>query len=226
MFEEKDLEEVFALLARIGNAVAATAGPHTEVVVHDLRDPEHTVVAISGNLTRRHIGSPAPDPEFLPGNLNQFKEDLLIYRTANSLGEPLVSSTVWVRDNHDNIVGALCINVDFNGLRQARELLERMLIPELSLNGDVPLQTFASSPEDFVSVALRQALLDVGKEKYQLDKHDKLLVIDRLRDAGVFELRRASELVAEELGVSRASVYAYLKRVRESKSETVESTGS
>lgn len=213
-FANSDLDEVFSLLARVGDAVVTTVGPHSEVVVHDLRDPEHTVVAISGNLTRRSVGSPVPDPELLPENLNRFDSDLHLYRTETPFGKTLLSSTVWVRDRIGHIVGALCINMDFADIRAARDLLERTLTPDTT-GSEKSLSTFATSGEDFVTVALNQALTDLQKEKHQLEKDDKVLVIARLRDAGVFSLRRSSELVAAELGISRASVYSYLKDLRE-----------
>jgi predicted transcriptional regulator YheO len=107
MCEHHQLQHVFDLLARVGEAVAATVGPRCEVVVHDLRTPEHPVVAISGNLTRRAVGAPVPDPERLPRNVDRFREDLLLYSTVTPGGRELVSSTVWIRDENDHIVGAL-----------------------------------------------------------------------------------------------------------------------
>src|SRR5689334_11332902 len=115
------------LLARIARAIVATVGSQCEVVVHDLRNPEQTVVAISGNLTGRKVGAPVPDPSMLPGNLHTFKEDVLREQTRTPPGRELVSSSVWVRDSEGNIVGAICINMDFSDLRRARDLLSRVL---------------------------------------------------------------------------------------------------
>jgi predicted transcriptional regulator YheO len=212
-FAHTDLDEVFSLLARVGDAVVATVGPHSEVVVHDLRDPEHTVVAISGNLTRRSVGSPVPNPDLLPENVNRFDSDLHLYRTETPFGRSLLSSTVWVRDRSGHIVGALCINMDFADIRAARDLLERALTPDIAQNGN-SLSTFATSGEDFVTVALAKSLLTSRKRNISW-REDKILAMARLRDAGVFSLRRSSELVAAELGISRASVYSYLKDLRE-----------
>jgi predicted transcriptional regulator YheO len=214
MFKLEDLDTVFELLARVGDAVVATVGPNCEVVVHDLRTPDHAVVAISGNLTRRAVGSPIPDPELLPENVNRFETDLLLYSTETSFGKKLLSSTVWVRDMTGSIVGALCINMDFSDIQAARDLLDRALQPQSTSNGST-ISTFATSPEEFVTVALNQILGDMRMEKHQLEKEDKLALISRLQDAGIFGLRRASELVASELGISRASVYGYLKDLRE-----------
>lgn len=214
MFEQQQLQHVFELLARIGEAVTATVGPSCEIVVHDLRTPEHTVVAISGNLTRRAVGAPVPDPELLPANVDRFREDLLLYRTYTPGGRELVSSTVWVRDESNHIVGALCINMDFANLRLARDLLDRAIAEVPAPKSDGGLTTFATSPEEFVAIALKQVVSEIGRPLHQLDRDDKIRVASELDKAGVFALRRAADIVAGELGVSRASVYSYLKDAR------------
>jgi predicted transcriptional regulator YheO len=215
MFDPKHLPDVFDLLVRIAEAVVATVGPTSEVVVHDLRNPEHTVIGISGNLTRRAVGAPVPDPELLPGYVDAFQEDLIRYRTLTGSGRELLSSTVWVRDIDGHIVGALCINMDFANIRLARDLLDRAIenLPA-STPDRASLATFATSVEDFVAIALRGAMREIGKEPMQLDRRDKVRLIRELNAAGVFEIRRAAEIVARELGISRATVYTYLKDAR------------
>lgn len=107
MFEEHQLSQVYILLARIARAIVATVGSQCEVVVHDLRTPESSVVAISGNLTGRTVGAPTPDPEMLPDNLTTFQDDIIREHTRTPAGRQLVSSTVWVRNTTGQIVGAI-----------------------------------------------------------------------------------------------------------------------
>lgn len=214
MFEEHQLPQVFALLARIGKAVVATVGSHCEVVIHDLRTPEHSVVAISGNLTGRDIGAPVPDPELLPENVNRFSDDDLCYKTRSPLGKPLLSSTVWVRDQTGQIVGALCINMDFNDIQRAKDILNRMMAHSELSNPREEIETFATSPEEFVLIALRDVISELGKLPHQLDRQDKIHLIQKLDQAGVFNFKQAVDLIGQELGVSRSSMYNYLKDSR------------
>lgn len=212
MFEESQLPQVFALLARIAKAVVATVGSNCEIVVHDLRTPEHSVVAISGSLTGRLIGAPVPDLELLPENVVRFSEDDLCYTTRTPAGKSLFSSTVWVRDQTGQIVGALCINMDFSDIQQAKELLDRLL--SNSQVSSRELETFATSPEEFVMIALREAVKELGKPLHLLERQDKICLIQKLDQAGVFSFRQAVDIVSQELGASRSSLYSYLKSVR------------
>lgn len=213
MFEHPQIPQVFALLARIGKAIVATVGMNCEVVVHDLRHPENSVIAISGNLTGRSVGAPVPDPELLPGNVVHFQDDDLCYNTRTPNGKPLFSSTVWVRDVNGHIVGALCINMDFNDIHQARNLLNRLLPDAKTSSPQRELETFATSPEEFVQISLRECLRELRKPIHQLERHDKVLLIQKLDQVGVFSFRQAIELISREIGVSRSSIYNYLKEV-------------
>lgn len=215
MFEEQQLPQVFELLSRVAKAVTATVGPQCEVVVHDLRNPEQTLIAISGNLTGRTVGAPVPDVEFLPRNLVTFQGDIIRQPARTPRGRELYSSTVWVRNTAGSIVGAICINMDFNDLRHARDLLDRALSDaETPLEAEV-LETFATSPQDFVEIALRGAIRKIGKPLHHLNRQDKITIIGALEQAEVFRFSQAIEIVMEHLGISRASIYAYLKEIRE-----------
>jgi predicted transcriptional regulator YheO len=214
MFEEQHLPQVFELLSRVARAIVATVGTQCEVVVHDLRNPDHTLIAISGNLTGRTVGAPVPDTEFLPRNLASFQDDVIRQPARTPRGRELISSTVWVRNTAGTIVGAICINMDFNDLRHARDLLNRALAEVATPPGAEVLETFATSPQDFVEIALRGAIRKVGKPLHRLNRQDKIAIIAALEQAEVFRFSQSIEIVMEQLGISRASIYAYLKEVR------------
>ncbi|MEA2523179.1 MAG: hypothetical protein QOF73_406, partial [Thermomicrobiales bacterium] len=122
-FRSDQLDAVYELLGRIAEVFVATVGRTAEVVVHDLRNLDASVVAIAGNLTGREVGAPIPDAEFLPENLAQVDADQQGYATRTPTGRTLSSSTVWIRDVSGKIVGAVCINVDHNDIREALGLL-------------------------------------------------------------------------------------------------------
>jgi predicted transcriptional regulator YheO len=64
-------------LQQIADGLAKTFAPFCEVVVHDLLDPKHAVLAIHNNLSAREVGQPATelglarilDPNYEQGNL-------------------------------------------------------------------------------------------------------------------------------------------------------------
>lgn len=210
-FSDRNLASVFELLARVARAAVATLGPECEVVVHDIRNPEHSVVAISGELTGRTVGAPVPDPEFLPVAVDAKREDVLRRTAITPSGRELISSTVWVRDTHGQAVGALCFDVDVSGLRQARDLIQRHI--GIDVPATRPLPTFASSLAEFTRTAVGTALAE-GARQGRLRKAERSRVVRHLHSQGVFALRGSVDAVAAELGVSRASIYADLKELQ------------
>jgi predicted transcriptional regulator YheO len=209
---EADLPAVFAVLARLAEAIVATVGPDCEVVVHDLRKPDHSVVAISGQLTGRHVGAPVPDPELLPGEVDKFTYDELRRRGTTAGGRELLASTVWIRNPVGHIVGAVCINLDVAGLRAARDLIDRRLGQD-QVNAR-PFPTFASNIPDFTRLAVESVLAIGRADRHRLRAAERIELVRRLDAEGVFALRGAANAVAAELGFSRASVYADLRASR------------
>lgn len=209
-FAEDELPAVFELLGRISRAVATTVGPDCEVVVHDLRHPEHTVVAISGQLTGRQVGAPVPDPALLPGEVDKFTADDLRRTATTMAGRELLASTAWIRDAEGHIVGAMCINIDQSGLRRARDLIADHLGDD---EGAVePITTFAIDVSDFTRAAVHSI---IGRSpRRRLRRAERVELIRRLDTDGIFALRGASEAIAAQLHVSRSSVYSDLRVAR------------
>ena len=214
MFDESQLEAVFELLSRVSKAMVLTFGPNVEAVVHDLRKPKHSVVGVAGNLTNRKIGSPLPDAEFLPQNLSRFKEDYLLYATKTTGGKKFISSTVFVRNKKNTIVGGLCINVDKEQLRQMRDLLNELLEEDKPLLPQDELETFAANPEEYIAIALRTAEKELGKPIREVKGDEKVTVVNILDRLGVFRFRQSIAMVSDAVSLSRASIYQYLKKSR------------
>lgn len=126
------LQPVVALLGRM-------VGPHVEVVLHDLTQPEHSVVAIAnGHLSGREPGSsilsgPQDDIAFAAalrethtrGGASHTVIDG--YPTLTRDGKRLHSATVIFRDGTGLPYAALCVNADLRLLRQVRQWLDAYL---------------------------------------------------------------------------------------------------
>ena len=54
----------------------------------------------------------------------------------------------------------------------------------------------------------------MAKPVAYMQKEDKLAIVDRLEDKGIFDVKGSVEYVAERLGVTNFTIYNYLKEVR------------
>lgn len=203
------------LLERLAEGIVAVVGPHCEVVVHDLSDPEHSAVIIVGNVTGRKPGAPVPDLSFISGELDCDTPDQLNYR-ARIGSHYLQSSTVWIHDPKGSLCGAVCINVDYSSLVQARDLIHRLASSTQSVSDLVVTDTFARDVGDLIKLSIGEFLRQEGIQSIEeMSYETKLRLIKVLEERGLFRVRGAVNQVAEQLGVSRASVYNYRSSLKD-----------
>lgn len=120
--------------------LAAVCGPGCEIVVHDVADPEMSVVAIGNGISGRDIGDPMTD---LAREMQQKVEStdttcdcMLNYKGRTKSGE-FLSSTYFIK-NEGRLIGMLCVNKE---LAAAQEL-------NIALHGLLYRFNLAAPPED------------------------------------------------------------------------------
>jgi predicted transcriptional regulator YheO len=207
-----NLDEFFQWLRRLAKAIHAVVGPTCEVVIHDFRDLDHSVVAIEGNLSGRKPGAPLPELNFLNSGAQEMEQDQLNYQIQTG-HKAFQSSTVWIRNREGHPLGALCINMDYSRLQDIRDLLETMLEP-LQQEPQIVIQnSFATDVQDLIQKATQSILEDHEKNQpAYLSAARKKKIIQALDSGGVFNLRGAVEEICALLQLSRASVYNYRRK--------------
>src|SRR5271168_4056709 len=107
-----DDARIFDLLTRLTATLGELLGPTTEVVLHDLRKPEHSIVAIANEqVTGRTIGDTLDALGLHLFAENSF-EDMANYETRTKSGKTLRSCSVFAHDAAGKPIGALCVNQD------------------------------------------------------------------------------------------------------------------
>lgn len=206
-FGEADLR--LATLAQVIGAMAEALGPNAEIVLHDYRRPEHSVVAVAGSVTHRKVGSAMSEIGLSVLSEGEDARDRLNYLTATPDGRIVKSSTIVLRDSQNKVFGALCINVDITELRQAANVLAGLIGQQM----DAPQPTtFVDDIRVVIDTVLAEQL--GGRTSGSLTREDRLAIFRALDERGVFGIKRGLTQVAERLGISRATGYAYLQSVR------------
>lgn len=208
--------ELLALEA-VARGFARTLGPRVEVVLHDLRRPESSLVFIEGNVTRRAVGAPVTDLvlELLRAQGDNVN-DAIGYPSRTSDGRWLKSSTVFIRNSRGKVVGCMCINIDITEMAQGMAVLEDLLrtTPIGPSLADPAPEHFARSIGEVLEAAIAEAVKSMGIPVEAMHKDDKLRLVDILDRRGTFLVKGAVEQVATVLGVSRYTVYNYLEEAR------------
>jgi predicted transcriptional regulator YheO len=206
---ETNNKEWVGLMGRIARGIVAVVGPGCEVVVHDFSDLEHSAVIIEGNISGRQPGAPVPDLDFVANSLDEQIPDQLNYRIRIGNRE-VQSSTIWIRNAEQHVVGALCINMDFSPLQQVQAILANFMTSPIPASNAVVQNSLARDLDELLRNTVAHFLqTEQIPSVEQLTLHDKVRLIDQVETLGLFKMRGAAQRLADILNVSRASIYNY-----------------
>lgn len=206
------IDAYFRVLEPVVPLIATAFGHNCEVVLHDFRQPEHSIIAISGNVTERHVGGSMSQIGLAVLAARDNAEEQYNYITRAPNGRILKSSTLPLRAPSGEVFGALCINVDVTDLRQAIETLGELAGPTPEAPAAV---TFTDDIGSVIGEVIQEEGMRFGRPLDRLVKADRIEIIKALQRRGVLSLRRAAPQVADHLGLSRATFYAYLREIKD-----------
>ncbi len=205
-------ECIFENYIRMAEGIAEFFGRNCEVVIHDFEKLPNSLVHIEGDVTHRKIGAPITDM-VLRAMRREGREvkDHKNYPTLTSHGHKMKSFTSFIRDPEGEILGVFCINFDISDFISSIGLLEN-LCKVADANEDHS-ETFASSLNETVDALMDRAVKSMGKLPSAMSKEERVQFVEVLESHGVFLIKGSVELVGQAMGVSRYTVYNYLKEV-------------
>lgn len=197
-------QALISQMEQIAEGLSQTFSPFCEVVLHDLRDPDHAILAIHNNLSGREIGHPATElglariadpayPQIIANYKNQFKD-----------GRQVKSTSIGIKDSTGHYVAALCMNIDLTLFRGLQGMLEQFG----SSLGDSPHESLETSGTETIRARIDQFAARLATTPRALKATDRRILLQELKEAGLLEIRKAMETVASHIGVSRATVYS------------------
>ncbi|MCG7205013.1 helix-turn-helix transcriptional regulator [Streptomyces arenae] len=206
-------DAIIAALAPVVDGIVATFGSFCEVVVHDFRRPERSVVAIAGSVTGRAVGGSMSEIGMKLLAAGDQADDELNYLTRTREGKLVKSSTMVLRDSAGTAFGALCVNLDVTAVNQVHVLVGG-LAGVTAVPGAPPTTTFGDDVTAVLDSIVDARQLREHKPWDQLSRAERVELFGDLDRQGVFAVRGAVQQVAARLGISRASAYNYLAATR------------
>lgn len=194
----------------IADSIATLLFPHAEVILHEVQT--QTVVHIANNFSKRKLGDDSALDE-LPGDFAEVST-LGPYEKLNWNGQKIRSITAVLRNEQGAAEVLLCININFSVLDQAKDALNAFfqvsrLIPQ-------PDALFRDDWQERINTFLHTWLNERQLSLNTLRMKEKRALIEALYAEGAFDGRSATDYLANVLNMGRATVYKYLKELRES----------
>lgn len=216
------IEQIFEKYKVVGEFISKCFGSNVEVVLHDLRDFEHSGVKIYNSyISGRHDG--APMTEFglnLLENKVFERENFITNYKGVTGGKILRSSTLFIKDDKEHLIGMLCVNVDITKYLSMSKELEDFAyfgLDENKVEKSKMIADFPKSVKEMINASLSNYITKNGYDWQRLNKEEKLSVIRKLNDRGIFNLRGGISEVSEALKISEPTIYRYLYEVRKQK---------
>jgi predicted transcriptional regulator YheO len=205
------------MLQRLAKGIVGVFGDRCEVVIHDFGDVTRSVVHIEGDVTHRCVGAPVTST--MMRMLDEYGDrvpDKIAYKITTEAGKVLRCASIFVRDGEGRLEGCLAINFDvsdFIFFSQAFIDFTSITDPNMEAAADT-LVDFSQPPARSMATTIDAALADRGKPPAMMSKTEKLEIVRKLEDAGVFMIKGSVNYLARVLGASPYTVYNYLKEVR------------
>lgn len=217
-------------------------GNRCEIILHDLtKEYDHTIVDIrNGHITNRKIGDCGSNLglEVLRGTVQDGNRYNYVVNTRD--GKILRSSTLFIRNTNDEVIGCICINTDITETVRFEEYLKQYNkynpmeseiygqpnILETQEKNSAPLppdntnEIFANDVSQVLEFLINEADRLIGKPVSQMKREDKIEFVRFLDQKGAFLITKASEKVYEHLNISRFTLYNYLDIVHKESSES------
>jgi len=205
--------ELLSGVGVIAQGIASQFGEYCEVVVHSLENYENSIVALeNGQVTGRSVGGPMTD--FALNVLERCDQEEQgvygVYYTGTETGKKLKSTTIVIRNLEGRTIGLLCINFEISA--PFAKLMESLL-PQVTGTQTIS-EHFPLTPNDLVETSFNEVLEEVNRKVGISPIQKNKLIVEELYKRGIFNIKNGIDIVSEKLGVSRYTVYNYIREIK------------
>lgn len=204
----------------IADFLGEVLGSNTEILLHDLTSYEKSIVhIINGQISGRKIGDPATDLvlEFVATESKGNKNFISNYNSKTIEGRLLYSSTYFIRDESNKIIGALCLNSDYHEVKKSLSFITSLLpnyVDDKTLSLNNIKENLNSDPKELTLNKIDAIIKEFDVIPNRMSTQEKTEVITALNDCGVFNIRGSVQEVAIKLQMSEPSIYRYVKKIK------------
>ncbi|WP_051791276.1 helix-turn-helix transcriptional regulator [Amycolatopsis jejuensis] len=205
---EREDEHLLGEAAKIAVALGRMFPGLCEIVLHDLRNPDHAIRVIENNLSGRQVGDSATELGLARIQDPDYPSVLQNYANRFPDGRPAKSTSIGIKNSAGDYIAALCLNLDVSTLSPVTLALTNLVATE---DRAAPPETLRDRGRRELREVIESAAADRSTTPRALPREAKRDLVQRLHEDGYFDSRGAAQTIADLLGISRASVYSYTK---------------
>lgn len=201
------------ILKKVAHGITESFEKDCEVVIHAFHDKEFEECSIvyieNGEVSGRKEGD-GPSQIVLEAikKAGDDMKDQYSYLTRTQDGRILKSSSIFIRDDEEDITYILGINYDITAMMTARNTLDSFIKMEDEENK--PHGFIPKNVNELLDELIKQSVQLVGKPVAWMNKEEKVQAIQFLNDSGAFLVTRSADKVSAYFGISKYTLYSYI----------------
>lgn len=220
MTSRQKLQKYIPLVKFIANVL----GKNSEVVLHDIKNPDNSIVAIENeHISGRKINGPLTDLALKILKDGTYKDQHYIcnYKGNSKDNKSLKSSSYFIKDDNDDLIGMICINTDISNILKVKEVLDEFAgldkEDETKNKNNTELNIFEhldENVEELIKSVIKDVLSDYPISPERMSFDEKLEVVKKLNEKGIFLLKGGVSEVAKNLKTSETTIYRYISKIK------------
>jgi predicted transcriptional regulator YheO len=117
-----------------------------------------------------------------------------------------------IRNDEEQPVGLLCINIDTSA--PVGEFMQQLFAVKAQTGDKAIEEHYPTTARDLIEISLKQAMKNVNNERGLSPVERNRAIVQQLYERGIFNVKNAVDTVADDLGMSRYTVYNYIRDIR------------
>lgn len=209
------------MTAFLGHAL----GPYYEVSLFDYVGQSFVLVAIANvGISGRKLGDTLSEEEMRISSEGKQKDSNYIvhYKNRAISGKVLRASTLFLKNEQEELTGLLCINFDDSHYTELSDKILELCHPHafvetnFSYNNQYMEKGLPDKEADSGSIErqIERLILQLGMDKATLGSKEKLRIVKELERSHILERKGAINKAAQALGCSQATMYRYIAQAK------------
>ena len=208
--EDRVLLERYFLVAEM---ISRCCGSGCEVLIYSYEDYGKAIIKIiNGHVSGRSLGDHITEFGLKRAKAAfENQEDITGPYLARNMGGALLKGiTMVIRNEENRPIGAFCINIDLS-IPMERFVKEFLLSIDQSATAD---EILVPDLSEKVATVLAEEMDALSRVTGVSPSKKNRRLVTALEGRGVFDIKGSVELVAGTLGVTRHTIYKYLRELK------------
>jgi len=215
-FTEEDHQTLRSYYSVIDD-IAALFGKQCEVILRSLENIDRSVIKIGQSFnTSQNEDSPINDLalNMLQDISTQNKLCSKVFFTQTKDGQMMRSMTIAIKNRTDRTIGLISININLSAsfIDFMQELLPQFKEKEVAS----PI-SLATTVEEFIFRSVKEAVIEINNRTDISNNAKNKYIIISLYQQGIFDIKNAINLVADNLNISIHTVYSHIRQIKSDK---------